>query len=81
MRMVYREAMPWWGRGRVSQPVARPRPGNGQRRARPWGHVPRRCRVLTIAVLVVLLVTMTLADLAPALLPDGTGSTVVAPTR
>jgi hypothetical protein len=37
--------------------------------------------VLTIAVLVVLLVTMTLADLAPALLPDGTGSTVVAPTR
>ncbi len=45
------------------------------------GHVPRRCRVLTIAVLVVLLVTMTLAGLAPALLPDGTGSTVVAPTR
>jgi hypothetical protein len=37
--------------------------------------------VLTIAVLVVLLVTMTLADLTPALLPDGTGSTVVAPTR
>ena len=71
MRMVYREAMPWWGRVLVSQPAARPRPGNGRRRARPWGHVPRRCRVLTIAVLVVLLVTMTLADLAPALLPEG----------
>jgi hypothetical protein len=37
--------------------------------------------VLTVALLVVLLVTMTLADLAPGLLPDGSGPTVVAPTR
>jgi len=37
--------------------------------------------VLTLAVLIVLLVTMTLADLAPGLLPDGSGPSVVAPTR
>ncbi len=36
--------------------------------------------MLTLTLLVVLLVTMTLADLAPALLPDGGGS-VVAPIR
>jgi hypothetical protein len=37
--------------------------------------------VLTVALLVVLLLAMTLADLAPGLLPDGPRSTVVAPTR
>ena len=37
--------------------------------------------MLTLAVLIVLLVTMTLADLAPGLLPDGSGPSVVAPTR
>jgi hypothetical protein len=37
--------------------------------------------VLTVAVLVILLVTMTLADLAPALLPDGPGPAPVAPAR
>jgi hypothetical protein len=34
--------------------------------------------VLTLVVLVALLVTMTLADLAPGLLPEGSGA-VVAP--
>ena len=52
-------------------------PGQGRRPA--WGHVNRRCPVLTVALLVALLVTMTLADLAPGLLPDGSG--LVAPTR
>ncbi len=37
--------------------------------------------MLTVALLAVLLLTMTLADLAPGLLPDGSRSTVVAPTR
>jgi hypothetical protein len=37
--------------------------------------------VLTVAVLAALLLTMTLADLAPGLLPDGSGPVVVAPTR
>ncbi len=50
-------------------------PGQGRRPA--WGHVPRRRPVLTVALLVVLLVVllpaMTLADLAPALLPEGSG--------
>jgi hypothetical protein len=35
--------------------------------------------MLTLALLVALLVTMTLADLAPALLPEGSG--LVAPVR
>jgi hypothetical protein len=35
--------------------------------------------VLTVALLVVLLLAMTLADLAPALLPEGSGPG--APTR
>lgn len=40
--------------------------------------------MLTLAVLaalVALFATMTLADLAPGLLPDGSGPMVVAPTR
>ena len=37
--------------------------------------------MLTLAVLIVLFVTMTLADLTPGLLPDGSGPSVVAPTR
>ena len=37
--------------------------------------------MLTVAVLVALLLTMTLADLAPALLPDGPGPAGVAPAR
>lgn len=36
--------------------------------------------MLTLALLVALLLTMTLADLAPGLLPEGSGP-VVAPTR
>lgn len=36
--------------------------------------------MLTLAVVVALLLTMTLADLAPGLLPEGSGA-VVAPTR
>ncbi len=35
--------------------------------------------MLTVALLAVLLLTMTLADLAPGLLPDGSG--LVAPSR
>ena len=37
--------------------------------------------MLTVAVLAALLLTMTLADLAPGLLPDGPGPAGVAPTR
>ena len=37
--------------------------------------------MLALAVLVALFATMTLADLTPGLLPDGSGPTVVAPTR
>ncbi len=36
--------------------------------------------MITLTLLVLLLVTMTLADLAPGLLPDGS-EPVVAPTR
>ncbi len=52
-------------------------PGQGRRPA--WGHVPRRCPVLTVALLVVLLLAVTLVDLAPDLLPEGSGPG--APTR
>lgn len=37
--------------------------------------------MLTLAVLVALFATMTLADLTPGLLPDGSGPSLVAPTR
>jgi hypothetical protein len=43
------------------------------------GPHPPEVPVLTLALLVALLVTMTLADLAPALLPEGSG--LVAPVR